>query len=97
MGHLLTEVLPYPNNILQQITGDPVEQTGEHPRNGVGVEVLKERLTLEPGREDPMAAFQLNMMGAFARFERELIRRHRRRGEARRLQGPAPQPRERPL
>lgn len=44
-----------------------------------------------------MAMFQLNMMGAFAQFERELIRQRQREGiEAakapRRLQEPAPRP-----
>ncbi|MGO1348062.1 MAG: recombinase family protein [Brevibacterium aurantiacum] len=62
------------NDTVQQITGDPAEHTEQHPRKGASIEFLKERLTFEPGHSDPMAAFQLNMMGAFAQFERELIR-----------------------
>lgn len=38
----------------------------EHPRKGASIEFLKERLTFEPGRDNFMAAFQLNVMGAFA-------------------------------
>ncbi len=62
------------NDIVQQITGDPAEHTEHCPRKGASVEFLKERLTFESGHADAMAAFQLNMMGAFAQFERELIR-----------------------
>lgn len=70
------------NSIVQQITGDPTEHTEQHPRKGASIEFLKERLTFEPGSADPMAAFQLNMMGAFAQFERELIRQRQAEGIA---------------
>lgn len=70
------------NDIVQQITGDPAEHTEQHPRKGASIEFLKERLTFEPGHSDPMAAFQLNMMGAFAQFERELIRQRQTEGIA---------------
>jgi len=70
------------NGIVQQITGDPAEHTELHPSKGASVEFLKERLNFEPGHSDPMAAFQLNMMGAFAQFERELIRQRQAEGIA---------------
>lgn len=70
------------NDIVQQITGDPAEHTDEHPRKGASIEFLKERLTFAPGDADPMASFQLNMMGAFAQFERELIRQRQADGIA---------------
>ncbi|MGP9539946.1 recombinase family protein [Brachybacterium sp. AOP43-C2-M15] len=70
------------NNIVQQITGDPARHTDEDPRKGASIEFLKERLTFAPGGEDPMAEFQLNMMGAFAQFERDLIRQRQADGIA---------------
>ncbi|WP_422114982.1 recombinase family protein [Brachybacterium sp. UNK5269] len=70
------------HDILQQIAGDPVEHTEQHPRKGASIEFLKERRTFEPGHSDPMAAFQLNMMGAFAQFARELIRQRQAEGIA---------------
>lgn len=70
------------NDIVQQITGDPSEHTDQHPRKGASIEFLKERLTFEPGHADAMAAFQLNMIGAFAQFERELIRQRQAEGIA---------------
>lgn len=70
------------NDIVQQITGDPAENTEKRPRKGASIEFLKERLTFEPGHADAMAAFQLNMMGAFAQSERELIRQRQAEGIA---------------
>lgn len=70
------------NTIVQQITGDPKEHTEAEPRKGASIEFLKERLTFTPGDSDAMAMFQLNMMGAFAQFERELIRQRQREGIA---------------
>ena len=70
------------NNIVQQITGNPAHHTEENPRKGASVEFLKERLTFTPEGEDPMAEFQLNMMGAFAQFERDLIRQRQADGIA---------------
>ena len=70
------------NDIVQQITGDPAEHTEQQPRKGASIEFLKERLTFAPGDTDPMASFQLNMMGAFAQFERELIRQRQTEGIA---------------
>ncbi|WP_144938766.1 recombinase family protein [Rothia kristinae] len=70
------------NTIVQQITGDPATHTQADPRKGASIEFLKEHLTFAPGGADPMAAFQLNMMGAFAQFERELIRQRQAEGIA---------------
>ena len=56
--------------------------TEGHRRKGASIEFLKERLTFAPGDVDPMDAFQLNMMGAFAQFERELIRQRQAEGIA---------------
>lgn len=70
------------NNIVQQITGDPAHHTEEDPRKGASIEFLKERLTFTPEGEDPMAEFQLNMMGSFAQFERDLIRQRQTDGIA---------------
>lgn len=70
------------NDIVQQITGDPAEHADQRPRKGASIEFLKERLTFAPGGADPMASFQLNMMGAFAQFERELIRQRQAEGIA---------------
>lgn len=68
------------NTLVQQITGDPDDHTEADPRKGATIEFLKERLVFAPGGADPMATFQLNMMGAFAQFERELIRQRQREG-----------------
>ena len=68
------------NTIVQQITGDPDDHTEAEPRKGATIEFLKEHLVFAPGGADPMATFQLNMMGAFAQFERELIRQRQREG-----------------
>src|SRR6185437_7118784 len=48
---------------------------------GVAVEFVKERLSFTADAS-PMAKLLLNMMGAFAEFERELIRERQREGIA---------------
>lgn len=68
------------NAIVEQITGNPDGHTEAAPCKGASIEFLKERLVFAPGDSDPMAMFQLNMMGAFAQFERELIRQRQREG-----------------
>lgn len=68
------------NTIVQQITGDPDDHTEADPRKGATIEFLKEHLVFTPGGADPMATFQLDMMGAFAQFERELIRQRQHEG-----------------
>lgn len=70
------------NDIVQQLTGDPAVHTDQHPRKGASVEFLGERLVFSPGDADPISTLQLNMMGAFAQFERELIRQRQAEGIA---------------
>ncbi len=41
---------------------------------GTSVEFLAERVTFAPGRADPFAEFQLNMMASFAQLERAITR-----------------------
>jgi DNA invertase Pin-like site-specific DNA recombinase len=48
---------------------------------GVAVRFLQEGLTFQAaGRADPLAVFQLQVMGAFAQLERALIRDRQREG-----------------
>jgi DNA invertase Pin-like site-specific DNA recombinase len=56
--------------LVQQLTG-----------RGVRIEFIKERLTFT-GEDSPMANLLLSVMGAFAEFERELIRERQREGIA---------------
>lgn len=49
---------------------------------GVSVTFRAENLTFRPGADDPLARLQLHMMGAFAEFERQLIKRRQREGIA---------------
>ena len=54
-----------------------------HELNGKGVKIefVKEQLTFS-GEESPMATLMLSVMGAFAEFERALIRERQREGVA---------------
>src|SRR2546427_940983 len=54
---------------------------------GVRIQFLKEHLTFA-GDDSPMAHLMLSVMGAFAEFERALIRERRRRGRARQWRDP---------
>lgn len=56
--------------LVQQLTG-----------HGVRIEFIKEGLTFT-GEDSPMANLFLSVMGAFAEFERELIRERQREGIA---------------
>jgi len=49
---------------------------------GVRVEFVKEHLTFTSEDDNPMAKLLLSVMGAFAEFERELIRERQREGIA---------------
>lgn len=55
---------------------------GELNDRGVAVRFIKESLTFGVGDESPMARLQLQMMGAFAQFERSLIRERQKEGIA---------------
>ncbi len=50
-------------------------------RGGVQIDFLKERLTFT-GEDSPMATLMLSVMGAFAEFERALLRERQREGIA---------------
>ncbi len=50
---------------------------------GVTVEFLQERLRFSPDAEDPLSKLQLHLMGAFAEFERSMIRKRQAEGIAR--------------
>ncbi len=50
-------------------------------RRGVRIEFIKEKLTFT-GEDSPMATLLLSVMGAFAEFERALIRERQREGIA---------------
>jgi DNA invertase Pin-like site-specific DNA recombinase len=50
-------------------------------KRGVKIEFLKENLTFT-GEDSPMANLMLSIMGAFAEFERALIRERQREGIA---------------
>ena len=47
---------------------------------GVTVEFVSERLTFNASADDPFARLQLHLMGAFAEFERTMIRKRQREG-----------------
>ena len=47
---------------------------------GVSVSFLSERLIFSADAEDPFSRLQLQLMGAFAQFERSIIRRRQREG-----------------
>ena len=49
---------------------------------GVSVQFKKEQLTFASGKSDPFATLQLQMLGAFAEFERELLLQRQREGIA---------------
>ena len=48
---------------------------------GVCIEFKKEQLSFT-GEDSPMAKLLLSVMGAFAEFERALLREHQREGDA---------------
>lgn len=50
-------------------------------KRGIRVEFMKEALTFT-GEDSPMATFMLSVMGAFAEFERALLRERQREGIA---------------
>lgn len=51
-------------------------------RKGVAVEFVKERLVFRPGETDPLASFQMHVLGAVAELERALIHERQREGIA---------------
>lgn len=51
-------------------------------KEGASIHFYKEKLTFTPEKDDPMQRLMLRMMGAFAQFEREIIRERQREGIA---------------
>ena len=49
---------------------------------GVAVSFLSEGLTFDPRKQDALATLQLQMMGSFAQFERNIIRKRQAEGIA---------------
>lgn len=47
---------------------------------GVAVEFVSERLTFSANADDPFARLQMHLMGAFAEFERAILKRRQREG-----------------
>jgi DNA invertase Pin-like site-specific DNA recombinase len=56
-------------NIIEELTA-----------KGASVHFVKEHLTFAPGTNDPYATFQLQILGAVAQLEREIIRERQREG-----------------
>lgn len=65
----------------RQAVQDLRQLVRELTARGVRVEFVKEGLTF-PGEDTPMATLLLSVMGAFAEFERALIRERQREGIA---------------
>lgn len=59
---------------------DLAQLVAELTDRGVRVEFVAERLTFDPGGDDPFATFQLHLLGAVAQLERSLIRERQREG-----------------
>lgn len=51
-------------------------------QRGVAVEFIKERLMFSGNKADPMQTLMMTMLGAFAQFERAMIRERQREGIA---------------
>jgi len=47
---------------------------------GVAISFLTERLTFDPDNQDALATLQLQMMGAFAEFERNIVKKRQLEG-----------------
>ena len=67
---------------LARSLGDLERMVQELNDRGVTIRFVKEGLVFGVGDESPMARLQLQMMGAFAQFERSLIKERQREGIA---------------
>lgn len=54
----------------------------ESTHKGVSISFVKENLTFQAGEDNPMQMLMFQMLGAFAQFERSLIRERQREGIA---------------
>jgi len=59
---------------------DLAQLVQEITSRGIRVEFVAERLSFDPGTDDPFATFQLHLLGAVAQLERSLIRERQREG-----------------
>jgi DNA invertase Pin-like site-specific DNA recombinase len=60
--------------------GDLLKIVDTLTERGVTVEFIKEGQTFKPGKDDPMATLMLQLLGAVAQFERDLIKGRQREG-----------------
>jgi len=67
---------------LARNTEDLLRLVREITDKGATVEFIKEKLTFNGQADDPMSHLMLSMLGAFAQFERALIRERQREGIA---------------
>jgi DNA invertase Pin-like site-specific DNA recombinase len=67
---------------LARNTEDLLRLVRELSDKGVTVEFVKERLTFNGDRADPMAHLMMTMLAGFAQFERAMIRERQREGIA---------------
>ncbi|CAG2140322.1 DNA-invertase hin [Cupriavidus yeoncheonensis] len=67
---------------LARNTEDLLRMVRELTGKGVSVQFHKENLTFKADQADPMATLMLTMLGAFAQFERSLLRERQREGIA---------------
>lgn len=65
---------------LARSLADLQELVARFNAKGVSVEFVSERLSFSASQDDPFARLQFQMMGAFAEFERALIKKRQREG-----------------
>jgi DNA invertase Pin-like site-specific DNA recombinase len=67
---------------LARSLADLIALVRELTDRGVTVEFIKERLVFGPGTDDPYSQLQMHLLGAFAEFERAIIRSRQAEGIA---------------
>lgn len=74
-------VIVYSIDRLARSLSDLIKIVEEFKNQGVAIEFIKEDMTFDPLQEaDAMQAFQFNILGVFAEFERALIKERQREG-----------------
>ena len=76
------EVVVYSIDRLARDLRDLQDIVAKLNEKGVVVTFISERLTFDPNGNDALAKLQLQMMGAFAEFERNIIRKRQAEGIA---------------
>lgn len=74
------EVVVHSLDRLGRSLGDLKTIVDELTAKGVAVQFVAERLRFSADQDDPLAKLQLHMIGAFAEFERSMIRKRQREG-----------------